>query len=408
MTWSKDEHGYLLECFDKSTSVNDAVDLFRKKYPYRSYDAVKRLFRKEHHKSPSKFLGTKVEIKPEDHAEKIQVQKLKNEISVLKKELDNAYDSAATSDSLIKLIHEISEANINTTPKWLIEKKIAHTNGIPSLFLSDIHYDETVTKSQVNNLNEYNHDIAKKRIEYTFKQAANYWKNQFKNPVYDGFHLILNGDIFSGNIHEELRETNHQPILRSIIDLEEILIKGIDLLISEFGKVFITCACGNHSRIDKKPRAKNRVFDNYEWILYQHLAKQYRSVKEVSFKIDDSYEFTFEIYKKRFLQTHGDVFKGGGGIGGILVPILRGLAKRAQNYSSVEKPFDTMIIGHFHQLIQMDYLIINGSIKGFDEWVMQMGFTFEQPQQAMWLNHPENGIILNTKVFCDGYLKKRP
>lgn len=386
MLWSQEEHDYLLYCFKGSSSVQQAVGLFRDRYPQKSYDGIKRFLDRHYQKPMSAFLGIsydkpvnlkndnqnstvnlKVDIKPEpplSTEDKIQIHRLRKEIVSLKNDLNEALKSAATSDSLRHLIHEISSSELNTNPKWVIEKKIAHTKGIPSLFLSDLHYDETVIKEQVNGLNEYNHDIAAKRLEYTFKEAVRYWKTEFNNPVYDGFHLILNGDIFSGNIHEELRETNHQPILRSVVDLEELLIKGIDLLVAEFGKVFITCACGNHSRIDKKPRAKNRVFDNYEWLLYQHLAKAYRGIEQVNFLIPDSYEYTFEIYKKRFLQTHGDVFKGGGGIGGILVPILRGLSKRAQNYSSVGKPFDTMIIGHFHQEIFLEYLIINGCFPG--------------------------------------------
>lgn len=414
MEWTKDQRDFLLLCFSSSQEVNEAYTKYRQKYPEKSSESIRRFIARHYGIAASKLLGKqayseKIQVEerrvvPPTFEEKTIINKLKKEIESLKSDLEEAFNRTATSEELRYLIHEINGAQINTTPKWTTEKKVAHTHGIPSLFLSDLHYDETVIKEQVNYLNEYNHEIAAKRLEYTFKEAVRYWKSDYANPVYDGFHLILNGDIFSGNIHEELRETNYQPILRSVVDLEELLIKGIDLLVAEFGKVFITCACGNHSRIDKKPRAKNRVFDNYEWILYQHLAKQYRSRPEITFRIDDSYEFTFEIYKRRFLQTHGDIFKGGGGIGGILVPILRGLSKRAQNYSSVGKPFDTMLIGHFHQEIQMDYLIINGSLKGFDEWVMSMGFQFEKPKQVMFLNDPHYGIKLNTRVLSDGYL----
>lgn len=419
MLWNKEEHDFLLECFAESISVKDAVHKFRKVHPSKSYDGIKRYLDRHYQKPMSYFLGATKQLLPDPvfkgpnpeikieapptFEEKSIISKLRKEIESLRSDLHQAFERAHTSEKLRNLIHEINGAEFNKIPKWTTAKRVAHTNGIPSLFLSDLHYDETVIPEQINNLNEYNHTIAEKRIEYCFTKSVDITKNQFVNPNYDGFHLILNGDIFSGNIHEELRETNHQPILKSVVDLEERLKRGIELLLEHYPKVLVTCACGNHSRLDKKPRAKNRVFDNYEWILYQHLAKFFRDEPRVTFLIPDSYEFTFEIYKKRILQTHGDIFKGGGGIGGILVPIYRGMAKRQENYAAVGKAFDTMIIGHFHQLIQTERLIVNGSVKGFDEWVMQMGFPFEVPRQSLHLNHPEHGIVMFTKILCDEY-----
>jgi len=288
-------------------------------------------------------------------------------------------------------------------PDWIHEPKHHETIGIPTLNISDLHYDETVDKNQVNGMNEFDHEIANKRLNFTFQECTDILMNRYTNPRYDGFHLILNGDLFSGNIHEELRETNHQPILKSLVDLRGVLYQNIKNLVDTFGKVFITCEPGNHGRLDKKPRAKNKVFDNYEWLLYQNLAHDFIDDDRVTFLIEDSWECTYEIYNTRYFQTHGDCFRGGSGIGGILVPILRGMAKKQQIYSAIKKTFDVMVIGHFHQLIMMDNLVVNGTVKGMDEWCLQMGFPYQRPQQGMWVNHPEHGMILKTKILCDAY-----
>ena len=78
--------------------------------------------------------------------------------------------------------------------------------------------------------------------------------------------------------------------------------------------------------------------------------------------------------KKSYRKPHGDGFKGGSGIAGILMPIIRGQSKKQTTYASVHSPFDLMIIGHFHQLKMMPELVINGSVKGYDEYAMKMSF----------------------------------
>ena len=60
-----------------------------------------------------------------------------------------------------------------------------------------------------------------------------------------------------------------------------------------------------------------------------------------------------------------------------------------------------MIIGHWHQLIQLTRLIVNGSLKGYDEYAYSNNFGFEKPQQALWLTHPKHGITFSMPVHCD-------
>jgi len=46
-------------------------------------------------------------------------------------------------------------------------------------------------------------------------------------------------------------------------------------------------------------------------------------------------------------------------------------------------------------------LIVNGSLKGYDEYAYANNFPFEEPQQGMWLTHPENGITIPMPVRVD-------
>ena len=59
-----------------------------------------------------------------------------------------------------------------------------------------------------------------------------------------------------------------------------------------------------------------------------------------------------------------------------------------------------MWCGHWHQLVQTPSLIINGSLKGVDEYAFINNFSFEQPQQALAVITPERGITIQAPVFC--------
>jgi hypothetical protein len=45
-------------------------------------------------------------------------------------------------------------------------------------------------------------------------------------------------------------------------------------------------------------------------------------------------------------------------------------------------------------------MVVNGSMKGFDEYALLMGFGFEQPQQALAIVTPEKNITIQAPVFC--------
>ncbi len=180
-----------------------------------------------------------------------QVAKLTTELEGIRRYVRELERDAMSGDSLRGMIGSIDSSKIATdAADWLKgprELKGSLT-GIPTLFLSDIHFDEVVSADQVNFVNEYDHEIAVARIRHTFQRSIDLTKHFLMKPKYDGFILALGGDILSGNIHEELAETNDQRINQSVIDITDLLIEGITHLADEFGKVFVPCVVGNHGR----------------------------------------------------------------------------------------------------------------------------------------------------------------
>ena len=86
---------------------------------------------------------------------------------------------------------------------------------------------------------------------------------------------------------------------------------------------------------------------------------------------------------------------------GCLGPIIRGDHKKRSRNAQVDMEYDTMIMGHWHQYIHHSRVIVNGSLKGYDEYAYNNNFGFEPPQQAMWLTQAKHGITFRMPVFVD-------
>ena len=286
-------------------------------------------------------------------------------------------------------------------PKWLSKASPGKTTGVPTLFLSDIHYDEVVLANQINHVNAYNRTIANARLKRLFHKTVDLLIHHMARPNYDYFVLNLGGDTLSGLIHEELRETNEAPVSQSLLALMDQLVAGIDLLLAHFPRMKINCVVGNHGRWDKKPRIKNHVYENYEWILYQFLAKYYKDNHDVVFDIADGSDLPYSIYTTRFLLTHGNQFKGGSGIAGALSPLMLGDARKRKRAIAINQPFDFLLMGHWHTLWMAKGIIVNGSVKGADEFSFEQNFDFELPQQWMFITHEKFGITARWPILLE-------
>lgn len=287
-------------------------------------------------------------------------------------------------------------------PTWIVEPpKAKHSPGVPTLFASDWHWGEVVDPEQINGVNKYNLRIAHARARRMVDRAVDLLKNHMVNPNYPGIVFPLGGDMVSGDIHEELRESNELPTIPTILDLLEVLCGCIKSLVVAFGRVHIPCVTGNHGRNTLKIRAKGRVHTSYDWLLYCLLEREFKDDKQVSFQVSSGPDCSYSIYGHRYLLTHGDQFRGGDGMIGALGPILRGDHKKRSRNGQIGLEFDTMILGHWHQYCHLGRVIVNGSLKGYDEYANSGNFGFEQPKQALFMTHPKHGITFAMPVVLE-------
>ena len=280
-----------------------------------------------------------------------QIAVLKQNFASVQKELNDAKIQQfiaqeiidAMSESIKKIRPYTINLNITKQAKGNVSGKFY--NILP---ISDVHYGEYVDGRAINGINNYNMEISKKRHELLFK------KNYEFASIYgcDELHIFMLGDIFSGNIHAELRETNQQVITDCVLDYYGFIVGLINAYAKLYKKVTISCVVGNHARNTDKYQFKNKGKDSYEYILYGFMKKYYdmpESPKNVSMKLTDSVvEFT-RVGQQNWKLEHGDRYKGGGAFVSPFSTVVRDNFKDKGMFSADEhQNFDAVIMGHWH------------------------------------------------------------
>lgn len=316
-------------------------------------------------------------------------------------------DRIAELERALDLVDQAAGAQLDP-PKWLTVKPSSRKkHATLALLLSDTHFDEVVDPTEVGGLNAYNRRIAELRLKAWTENAVKMARHYLTGVSFDGAVVMLGGDIFSGDIHEELAQTNEDTILGSLLHWSEQIAASLTVFADEFGKVHVPCVPGNHGRMSRKPRMKLRAKTNFDWLLGKMVERHFASDKRLTFQISENADTLVKIYEHGHLLTHGDQVSGGGGIGGIWPPIMRMKARKAQRAMEVGTPFQTMWIGHWHQYISTPGMIVNGSTKGLDEYAWINNFGFEVPQQALAVVTPEHNITFQAPVFCQDRKKEQ-
>jgi hypothetical protein len=326
-----------------------------------------------------------------------------SELKRLRKEVHDAQKISATSAAILDAVGSIRSNTDKLEPPTWVSAPLATPSspGVPTLFLSDIHHGERVFPAQIGGVNKFNMEISRKRLHYTVETAIELCRIISPKMDYPGIVTPLGGDMISGNLHDELTATNEVNTMPVLLDLYGELIGAITRLADVFGSVFLPCVTGNHGRDTRKIWAKDRQHTSFDWLLYHFLAKHFAGDKRVKFYIPDGSDALYRVWDYKYLLSHGDQFRGGDSIIGCLGPLTRGNQKKRSRNQQIGMGYDTLCVGHWHQYIHTRTLIVNGSIKGYDEYAYTNNFSYEDPQQALWLTHPRHGITFRMPVNCE-------
>jgi len=114
------------------------------------------------------------------------------------------------------------------------------------------------------------------------------------------------------------------------------------------------------------------------------------------------------VFGTRYNLTHGDQFRAGDSIIGPIGPLMRGNQKKTARNQAVNQDYDVLLAGHWHSYIHLARMIVNGSMKGYDEYAAANNYGFEPPTQALWITHPRFGITFRMPVYCETPERRGP
>ena len=321
--------------------------------------------------------------------------KAKSELRIARKQ------SAALSEDVEannKLLDAYEASRRKTIPTWLTPKKPKKSSATVVAMMSDLHLDEVVDLDEMGGANKYDRCIAEMRLKRFVDKTIELSDSYIDGVSIDGLCLLWGGDMCSGDVHEELAQTNEGVSgLDTCVYWSPILAACVTKLADFFGKVHISSVVGNHGRQTRKPRMKGRVRDNLDFLLATMIANLLEKDARITWDIPDTADCLVSVYNTRILLTHGDQIRGGGnGVGGLMAPVLRMVDKKR-----LHQPFDVMAFGHFHQQIldPGNGVFACGSSKGVDEFSRLMNFRDCPPLQAYAVVTPTNGFTFTAPIF---------
>lgn len=336
------------------------------------------------------------------------IRNLQAQVTQLNKTLKNFRHEEMTAAIIREEIFKLASHSPDP-PAWLVQPKGGGVRGIPTTIWSDWHMGEVVSREQTNGLNEFNVKIAKmraKRLVDTTIELAFEHMGRAKYE-YPGAVVMLGGDMITGNIHPELAYTNDLTNQQAINETTDLLAACIERMAEAFGRLFIPCVIGNHARdksYSNKSMMKNRTITSHEWVIYNNLDRYFQKSKNIQFLIPGGTDALFSVVGHRYLLTHGDAngVKGGDGIIGALGPIARGALKVHDSEAQVGRDIDTICMGHWHQRVDIEGVMVNNSFIGYNEHGrVGLRAKFSRPSQNLWFTHPRYGITARWPVYLE-------
>lgn len=316
-------------------------------------------------------------------------------------------DKDRVEDRLVREIMGFIEASpykpqLRPAPKYIPGKGTEHEM---LALVSDAHYPEVVDPRAAFGVN-YDGDVCMRRLEYLRNKVIRYRDLRATSYPTRKLTVAVNGDMLSGNIHEELEVTNELPIGEALVKMAYALLDMGLAFRSSFPSVEFVVMPGNHPRLTKKPRMKDK-WNNWEWVLGQFLAGL--AGDKFTVTVPKDLVYVHPIFDQKIGITHGDGVKSASFAG---IPFY-GLKQRRDALQGLLKTLgmpqlDMLCYGHFHQLLFEEGagcgMVINGSIKGGDEYIMSSRYSVQQPVQALLTFHARHGMTDLSRINL-GHIK---
>lgn len=313
----------------------------------------------------------------EDTAQEAETRqdKLRAEISLLKAKVRGLQKQAHAQDRIVRYAELSIDALPSASPPKPLPKADKRATVESAVLLGSCwHIGETINKTEMGGLNEYNFDIFCQRLQRLVDETIDFTQHNMAMHRFDELHVIHTGDFVSGTIHQ-LEESNCLNIVEQATLGALVTAQALRELAQVFPKVVFTGVVGNHGRTQAKPYTKHKQQVNWDYIAYNYMALMLRNQKNIQFNIPLSFFAGVEIKGFNFHVSHGDSLRGTWGI-----PFY-GMNRMASAWLTIgayeKKLFQYFIWSHYHTHAQLQTAlgenILNGCFPAGERVTIQDG-----------------------------------
>ena len=364
------------------------IDRTAPKYDEDEPDVTKGLYQPKYAYTEEEEVGAADFYKREMLKAEKKIRKLQAEAFIGKEKVNRMAEAAAEVKPAIVKMNMVNSGKCSGK----------YHNVLP---ISDLHFGEVVQPNVAFGYNKYNPDIAIHRLEKLFEDNYRF------ATMYgcDDLHILLLGDLISGEIHDELRETNAYTAPKCVSVLNSVLTGIIIKYAKLYKRVKISCVVGNHSRTGKKLQSKNRAQDNYEHIIYSTIKDRCEAeTTNVDVEFDDEAAVLITtIGNQKWMLEHGDRYKGSTAAAGAINTILRQIGNDLRRNHA-----DVAIMGHWHTGAEgavdaredgkMTKVYVNPSIVGPDDFATTVLHAYYPAESNIFIT---DGNDIVAKVSID-------
>ncbi|MBZ9807715.1 hypothetical protein [Mesorhizobium sp. ESP-6-2] len=313
-----------------------------------------------------------------------------------------AEERAAESEHILREMAGVFQRQV-VPPEWTLPGGGAEGRAVGLIHLSDLHCGEVVRLEETGGVNEYNPEIFRHRLRRMIDASIRILPRWSSDCDLKGVVVALNGDLISGDIHAELRETNALTSHEQVALATDELAAGIRMLGDQFGAVLVTVTPGNHGRTTEKTHAKRMAALSYDIMIGNILAREFANDARITVNTASGADIVFPLFGWSVLQTHGDSMGTGGGQGfaGPELPIVRGGKKIKLSGFATGERYDIILTAHYHTSSNPGTVLANGSMVGYSEYAVRIRGLPEPPQQWLALIHEKWGLRERVPVVLE-------
>lgn len=331
----------------------------------------------------------------ESFASDTKAARLERQLRTLEAKYKLAIHELAESHVRNDLVLGLSEERHRIAFEKLAAKPGSHST--PIAVMTDWHIEERIDPETIDGKNEFNLEIAAKRVKKAFAKVAEQIERLQSFARMKEMVLPLLGDMIAGYIHEELRESNYLSPTEAVLFAQDQITAGIDFLLKHSGakRILIPCCHGNHGRTSPLKVVSTSYKNSFEWNMYHNLARLYRNEPRVAFKIENGIHnwMTIQGHDVRF--HHGDHIRYSGGVGGISIPVNK---KLSQWNKARVAALD--VFGHYHQFVDCWRWVCCGCLVGYNQYAVSVGAEYQEPTQTLIVMSKEYGKVMAIPIFC--------